>query len=125
LDFPAQRKKVTGPSILLGFAFWGWGLVPSIELGQISFVTNMSCLYDVYVRGEAYLAAGQGSAALVEFQKILDHDGIVRNCWMGALAHLGVAHANSSQSMKSQGADADAACVRALAAYKRFPPPLE
>jgi eukaryotic-like serine/threonine-protein kinase len=30
----------------------------------------------VYVRGEAYLAAGQGSAA-VEFQKILDHGGIV------------------------------------------------
>ena len=48
-----------------------------IELGQISFVTNMYCLYHVYVRGEAYLAAGQGGAAAVEFQKILDHGGIV------------------------------------------------
>jgi eukaryotic-like serine/threonine-protein kinase len=44
-----------------------------IELGQIPFVVNISCLYHVYVRGEAYLAAGQGNAAAAEFQKILDH----------------------------------------------------
>ena len=91
-----------------------------IELGQIQFVTNISCLYPVYVRGEAYLAAGQGSAAAAEFQKILDHSGIVWNCWTGALAHLGVARANALQSRTSQGADADAARVRALAAYKDF-----
>jgi tRNA A-37 threonylcarbamoyl transferase component Bud32 len=92
----------------------------SIELGQILFVTNISCLYHVYVRGEAYLAAGQGTAAAAEFQKILDHSGIVWNCWTGALAHLGVARANALQSRTSQGADADAARVRALAAYKDF-----
>ena len=63
----------------------------SIELGQITFVTNISCLDHVHVRGEAYLAAGQGSAAAAEFQKILDHSGIVWNCWTGALARLGVA----------------------------------
>jgi predicted Zn-dependent protease len=79
-----------------------------------------SCLYHVYIRGEAYLAAGQGSAAAAEFQKILDHSGIVWNCWTGALAHLGVARANALQSRTSQGADADAALVRALAAYKGF-----
>jgi len=91
-----------------------------IELGQISFVANISCLYHVYVRGEAYLAAGEGSAAAAEFQKILDHSGIVWNCWTGALAHLGVARANALQSKTSQGADADAARVRALAAYQDF-----
>jgi serine/threonine protein kinase/tetratricopeptide (TPR) repeat protein len=91
-----------------------------IELGQIPFVLNISCLYPVYVRGEAYLAAGQGSAAAAEFQKILDHSGIVWNCWTGALAHLGMARANARQSRTSQGADADAARVRALAAYKDF-----
>ncbi len=91
-----------------------------IELGQITFVINISCLYPVYVRGEAYLAAGQGSAAAAEFQKILDHSGIVWNCWTGALAHLGVARANALQSRTSQGADADAARVRALAAYTDF-----
>jgi serine/threonine protein kinase/tetratricopeptide (TPR) repeat protein len=91
-----------------------------IELGNIPLGNNTSCLYDVYVRGEAYLAAGQGSAAAAEFQKILDHSGIVWNCWTGALAHLGVARANALQSRTSQGADADAARTRALAAYKDF-----
>ena len=46
-----------------------------IELGNIPFVVNISCLYPVYLRGEAYLAAGQGSPAAAEFQKILDHNG--------------------------------------------------
>jgi DNA-binding winged helix-turn-helix (wHTH) protein/tetratricopeptide (TPR) repeat protein len=91
-----------------------------IELGNILFVPNVSCLYHVYVRGEAYLASGQGSAAAAEFQKILDHSGIVWNCWTGALAHLGVARANALQSRTSKGADADAARARALAAYKDF-----
>jgi tetratricopeptide (TPR) repeat protein len=91
-----------------------------IEFGQILFVVNMSCLYHVYIRGEAYLAAGQGKEAAAEFQKIIDHSGIVWNCWTGALAHLGVARANALQSRTAQGADADAARVRALAAYKDF-----
>src|SRR5450631_2255659 len=92
----------------------------SIELGAIGFVNNISCLYPTYLHGEAYLAAGQGNAAAAEFQKLLDHSGIVWNCWTGALAHLGVARANALQSRTSQGADADAARVRALAAYKDF-----
>jgi serine/threonine protein kinase/tetratricopeptide (TPR) repeat protein len=91
-----------------------------IELGQIGFPNNISCLYAVYVRGEAYLSGGQGNAAATEFQKIIDHSGIVWNCWTGALAHLGVARANALQSRTSQGADADAARVRALAAYQDF-----
>jgi len=91
-----------------------------VDLGQIQFIHNISCLYPVYVRGEAYLAAGQGMAAAAQFQKILDHSGIVWNCWTGALAHLGVAHANALEARTSQGADADAARVRALAAYKDF-----
>jgi eukaryotic-like serine/threonine-protein kinase len=45
-------------------------------------------LYPVYLRGEACLAAKQGSAAAVEFQKILDHPGVVANEIIGALAHL-------------------------------------
>ncbi len=93
---------------------------PPIELGQMVFVTNLSCLYPTYVRGEAYLAAGQGRAAAAEFQRILDHSGLVWNCWTGALARLGVARANALQSRTLQGADSDAARVRALAAYKDF-----
>ena len=92
----------------------------SIELGQIAFVSNLSCLYPTYIRGEAYLAVGQGQEAASEFQKILDHGGIVWNCWTGALAHLGVARANALQFRTLKGADADMARVRALAAYKDF-----
>jgi hypothetical protein len=91
-----------------------------IELASMPFGNNISCLYHVYLRGEAYLATGKGSAAAAEFQKILDHSGIVWNCWTGALAHLGVARANALQSRTSHGADADAARVRSLAAYKDF-----
>jgi len=91
-----------------------------IEYGSIPFVNNVSCLYPTYVRGEAYLSAGQGTAAAAEFQKILDHNGIVWNCWTGALAHLGMARAKILESRTLQGADADAARARALAAYKDF-----
>ncbi len=90
------------------------------EFGQIGFVLNLSCLYPIYFRGETYLAAGDGRNAAAEFRKILDHSGIVWNCWTGALARLGLARANALQVKTSQGADADAARVRALAAYKDF-----
>ncbi len=92
----------------------------AMELGLVPFSNNTSCLYSVYVRGGAYLAAGQGNAAAAEFRKILDHSGIVGTCWTGALARLGLARAESLESKTSHGADADAARVRALAAYKDF-----
>jgi eukaryotic-like serine/threonine-protein kinase len=91
-----------------------------IEFGNINFVNNLSCLYPTYLRGEAYLAAGQGSQASAEFQKILDHSGMVWNCWTGALAKLGVARANALQAKSATGADAGMARTRALAAYKDF-----
>jgi tetratricopeptide (TPR) repeat protein len=50
-------------------------------------------LYPAYVRGEAYLAAHQGEQAAAEFQKILDHPGIVTNDPMGALTHLEIGRA--------------------------------
>ena len=59
------------------------------ELGDVGF-TN---LYPVFVRGEAYLASHKGSEAAAEFQKILDHRGIVFNGPIGALAHLGLGRA--------------------------------
>jgi eukaryotic-like serine/threonine-protein kinase len=90
------------------------------EFGQIYFVTNLSCLYPTYIRGQAYLAARQGAQAAAEFQRILDHSGIVWNCWTGALAQLGVAQANALQARSSNGAERDASRLRALAAYKNF-----
>jgi tetratricopeptide (TPR) repeat protein/predicted Ser/Thr protein kinase len=81
------------------------------ELGQTtSSVYGWTALYPVFVRGEAYLAAHQGVEAAAEFQKILDHRGVVLNGPIGALAHLGLARAYALQ--------ADAA--KARAAYQDF-----
>ena len=55
------------------------------------------CLYPVFVRGQAYLAAHQGKEAAAEFQKILDHRGIVLNEPIGALAHLQLGRAYTIQ----------------------------
>jgi DNA-binding winged helix-turn-helix (wHTH) protein/tetratricopeptide (TPR) repeat protein len=80
------------------------------ELGlpAISFY-NWPNLYPVYVRGEAYLAAHQGSEAAAEFQKILDHRGIVLNEPIGALAHLqlGRSYAMQGDTAKSRAAYQD------------------
>jgi tetratricopeptide (TPR) repeat protein len=54
---------------------------------------ELAALGAVYVRGNAYLAAQQGSEAAAEFQKILDHRSIVVNDPIGALSHLGLARA--------------------------------
>src|SRR6266436_55351 len=70
---------------------------------------NWPNLYPVYVRGEAYLAAQRGNEAAAEFQKILDHRGIVLNEPIGALAHLqlGRAYALQGDTAKSRAAYQD------------------
>jgi tetratricopeptide (TPR) repeat protein len=67
------------------------------ELGEGVVQLYYSCFYPVYLRGEANLASGQGAAAAAEFQKILDHRGLVQNCPTGALARLGLARAYVKQ----------------------------
>ncbi len=66
--------------------------------------------YSAYLRGEAYLAEHDGVAAAAEFQKVLDHRGVVISDPIGALAHLqqGRAFALSGDN------------VKAKAAYKEF-----
>ena len=54
-------------------------------------------LYPVWVRAEAYRMSGEGSEAAREFQKILDHRGLVQNEPIAALAHLGIARAHALQ----------------------------
>ena len=70
---------------------------------------NWPNLYPVYVRGEAYLAAHRGREAAAEFQKILDHRGIVLNEPIGALAHLqlGRAYAMHGDTTKARAAYQD------------------
>jgi len=67
------------------------------ELGMLSGSATHSCLHPVYVRAQAYLSAQQGLAAAAEFQKILNHRGLLWSCATGALAHLGIARAYAMQ----------------------------
>jgi predicted Zn-dependent protease len=85
--------------------------------GQAFFV--FFGLYPVYVRGEAYLAARQGNEAAGEFQKILDHPGVVLNEPIGALAYLGLARA---YAMQGDTAKARVAYQDFLALWKNADP---
>jgi eukaryotic-like serine/threonine-protein kinase len=58
-------------------------------MGQTAQEVNF-VLYPIYLRGEAYLATKQAAGAVTEFQKILDHPGLIQNEPIGALAHLGL-----------------------------------
>ena len=109
-DLPTLRAKLAllhanpqeALEILRAASLCELGL-PAIEL------YNWPNLYPVYVRGEAYLAAHQGSEAAAEFQKILDHRGIVLNEPIGALAHLqlGRAYALQGDNAKSRASYKD------------------
>jgi hypothetical protein len=67
-------------------------------------------MYPVYLRGEAYISEGQGANAAAEFQKILDHRGIVVSDPVGAVARLQLGRAYALAGNKS----------RAKAAYQDF-----
>jgi tetratricopeptide (TPR) repeat protein len=71
-----------------------------------AFFAKFGGLYPAYVRGQAYLQAGRGREAAAEFQKVLDHRGIVLADPIGALAHLqlGRALASSGDAAKARGA---------------------
>jgi hypothetical protein len=62
---------------------------------------QVGMLYPVYLRGQARLMAGEGREAAAEFQKMIDHRGIVLNFPLGALAHLGLARAYALQGEAS------------------------
>jgi eukaryotic-like serine/threonine-protein kinase len=55
-------------------------------------------LYPVYIRGQAYLLLLRGNEAAVEFQKFIDHRGVVVSFPLGAVARLGLARAYASQA---------------------------
>jgi eukaryotic-like serine/threonine-protein kinase len=78
-------------------------------------LSNEASLFPVYLRGEAYLMLHDGSAAAAEFQKFVDHRGIVGNFPLGALARLGLARAYALDAAKHP-----AAREKARAAYQDF-----
>jgi tetratricopeptide (TPR) repeat protein len=74
------------------------------ELGAAG--TFINYLYPAYVRGQVYLLAHNPDAAAAEFQKLLDHSGIVSNFVTGALAReqLGRAYAMAGNTGKAKAA---------------------
>jgi Flp pilus assembly protein TadD len=84
---PAIRAAVAIRSSRAGNAVEALAAATPYEMGA------PYSLYPAYLRGEAYLAESQGVAATLEFQKILDHPGVVANDPIGALAHLGLGRA--------------------------------
>jgi len=64
-----------------------------LHTNGVSYIGRFGALYPIYVRGLAYLAARQPGEAAGEFQRILDHPGIVLMDPMGALARLQLARA--------------------------------
>jgi serine/threonine protein kinase/Tfp pilus assembly protein PilF len=89
----------------------------AIELGSPnSFVF----LAPVYVRGDAYLVLGDGNRAAAEFQKFIDHRGVVGNFPWGALARLGLARAYALEAQSAPGAGAEAARAKTRGAYQDF-----
>jgi serine/threonine protein kinase/Tfp pilus assembly protein PilF len=85
---------------LEGAAPYEFGQPPPLQEGT---------MYPAYLRGEAYLAEHNGSAAAGEFQKFLDHRGLVTNFPLGALARLGLAraYALSGDTAKAKAAYQD------------------
>jgi eukaryotic-like serine/threonine-protein kinase len=69
----------------------------SCELSTTAAHFNFVALYPVFVNGQAHLAANQGKQAASDFQKIVDHRGVVTNSPIGALAFLGLARAYAQE----------------------------
>jgi tetratricopeptide (TPR) repeat protein/predicted Ser/Thr protein kinase len=80
-----------------------------LALGGVGFIGRFGGLYPIYVRGVAYLAAGQLAEAAAEFQRILDHRSIVLVDPMDALARLQLARALalSGDAVKAKSAYTD------------------
>lgn len=71
------------------------GVATPLELANPGS-TAVPPMYPAYVRGQAYLAMGDGPRAATEFRKLSDQPGLVLNDPLGALAHLGLARAYKS-----------------------------
>lgn len=108
---PSVRGKLALNKGDASAAIKGLEAAAPYELGATRAMDlDWTAMFPVFVRGEAYLAARHGSEAAVEFQKILDHRGLVLNQPIGALAHLGLGRAYVLQGDS----------VKAKAAYQDF-----
>jgi serine/threonine protein kinase/tetratricopeptide (TPR) repeat protein len=92
---PTIRAAITSERKDPGKAIELLTAASTIELGQPSGISIFLC--PVYIRGEAYLMLRDGNSAAAEFQKFIDHRGLVVNFPWGALARLGLGRAYALQ----------------------------
>jgi tetratricopeptide (TPR) repeat protein len=71
------------------------------ELGN-NTIPDQWAMYATYVRGDAYRKAGKEQQAAAEFQRMLNHRGLMVNNPLGALAHLGLARAYAAEGDKDK-----------------------
>jgi len=86
----------------------------NLDFGTISNMVNVF-LCPVHIRGNAYLEQGNGLAAAAEFQKFIDHYGLLTNFPWGALARLGLARALALEAETDPSAR-----EKARTAYENF-----
>jgi tetratricopeptide (TPR) repeat protein len=132
-----QQLEKTDPLNTMLHVYWLPTMRGSAELAQghadraigvleettpydLAGVLPLGILYPVYVRGQAYLQLHNGTAAAAEFQKLIDHPGIVQNFVIGSISRLGLARALAMQAERAQGDEAAVYRSKALAAYKDF-----
>jgi len=118
LDTMAQRYWV--PMIHAAVALEHKDPNRAVELLQVTSPMELAlpaegALWPVYLRGEAYLMLRDGKAAAREFQKFVDHYGVVGNFPLGAMARLG-----SARAYALDAANDPTACDKARTAYQNF-----
>jgi hypothetical protein len=94
LDTLVQRYRM--PAIRAAVALQRKDAKRAVELLQVTSPIELGDFgepFPIYLRGEAYLMLHDGNAAAAEFQKFIDHRGLVGNLPWGALARLQLARA--------------------------------
>jgi DNA-binding winged helix-turn-helix (wHTH) protein/tetratricopeptide (TPR) repeat protein len=86
----------------------------TLELAAVNGGINVF-LCPAYLRGQAYLMLHDGKAAAAEFQKLIDHYGLITNFPLGALARLGLARAYALEAQTDPSAR-----DKARTAYQNF-----
>ena len=98
---PMIRAQIEMTALKPEEGLQGLTITSPYDLGSPGFKQEpFANLYPVYVRGKAYLQAGQGQRAAAEFQEIVDHHGLVCNFIIGALAQLQLGRAQAMMGNK-------------------------
>jgi tetratricopeptide (TPR) repeat protein len=118
------KSNLTLPEIRAAIEFVRGRPQSAVDQLATSAACELSCappkLMPAYLRGQAYLALHRGVEAVAEFQKILDHRGVVLNEPIASLAHLGLGRAYGLEASAAQTDEAGSFRAKARGAYQDF-----